>query len=42
MEFNSLDKILNKKKENLNLLKNKFSIRDLNNKIDNINRLITN
>ena len=40
MEFNSLDKILNKKKENLNLLKNKFSIRDLNNKIDKFDKYL--
>ena len=40
MKFNSLDKIINKKKENLNLLKNKFSIRDLNHKIDKFDKYL--
>ena len=34
MEFNSLDKIINKKKKKLNLLKNKLKIEDLEHKID--------
>ena len=38
MEYNSLNKIVNKKKEKLNLLKNKFKIIDLKNKIDKFNK----
>ena len=38
MESNSLDKIINKKKEKLTLLKNKFKIEDLKNKIDKFDK----
>ena len=38
MESNSLDKIINKKKEKLTLLKNKFKTEDLKNKIDKFDK----
>ena len=38
MESNSLDKIINKKKEKLNLLKNKLNIKDLKYKIDKFDK----
>ena len=40
MEINSLDKIINKKKEKLNLLKNKFKIKDLKYKIDKFDKYL--
>ena len=40
MEFNSLDTIINKKKEKLNLLKNKIEIKDLKFKIDKFNKYL--
>ena len=40
MEFNSLDKIINKKKENLDLFKNKIKIEDLKNKIDKFDKYL--
>ena len=40
MEFNSLDKIINKKKEKLNLLKNKLKIDDLKYKIDKFDKYL--
>ena len=40
MEFNYLNKIINTKKEKLNLLKNKFKIVDLENKIDKFNKYL--
>ncbi len=40
MEFNSLDKIINKKKEKLNLLKNKFKVDDLKYKIDKFDKFL--
>ena len=40
MEYNSLDKIINKKKEKLNLLKNKFKIEDLNYKINKFDKFL--
>ena len=40
MESNSLDKIINKKKEKLNLLKNKFKIEDLKYKIDKFDKYL--
>ena len=40
MEFNSLDKIINKKKEKLNLLKNKLKIEDLKYKIDKFDKFL--
>ena len=38
MESNSLDKIINKKKENLNILKNKVKIEDLKHKINKFDK----
>jgi len=40
MEYNSLDKIINKKKEKLNLLKNKFKVEDLNYKINKFDKFL--
>ena len=40
MESNSLDKIINKKKEKLNLLKNKFKIKNLKYKIDKFDKYL--
>jgi len=40
MAFNSLDKIINQKLEKLNLLKNKFKIKDLEHKIDKFDKYI--
>ena len=40
MESNSLDKIINKKKENLDLFKNKIKIEDLKNKIDKFDKYL--
>ena len=40
MEFNSLDKIINKKKEKLNLLKNKFKVEDLKYKINKFDKFL--
>ena len=40
MELNSLDKIINKKKEKLNLLKNKLKLEDLNYKIDKYDKFL--
>tara|TARA_B100000965_G_scaffold293447_1_gene251329 strand:- start:114 stop:905 length:792 start_codon:yes stop_codon:yes gene_type:complete len=40
MESNYLDKILDKKKEKLNLLKKKLKLRDLNNKIHKFNKYL--
>ena len=40
MEFNYLNKILNKKKEKLNFLKNKLKLNDLNNKIDKFDKYL--
>ncbi len=40
MESNSLDKIINKKKEKLILLKNKLNIKDLKYKIDKFDKYL--
>ena len=40
MEFNSLDKIINKKREKLDLLKNKLKINDLKYKIDKYDKFL--
>ena len=40
MESNYLDIIINKKKENLILLKNKLKIEDLNNKINKFDKYL--
>ena len=40
MEFNYLDKILNKKREKLNFLKKKLNLKDLNNKIDKFDKYL--
>ena len=40
MESNSLDKIINRKKEKLNLLKNKFKIEDLKYKINKFDKFL--
>ena len=40
MESNSLDKIINKKKEKINFLKNKFNIHDLKDKIDKFDKYL--
>jgi len=40
MEFNSLDKIIIKKKEKINLLKNKLKIDDLKHKIDKFDKFL--
>ena len=40
MASNSLDKIINKKKEKLNLLKNKLKIEDLEYKIDKFDKYL--
>ena len=40
MESNSLDTIINKKKQKLNLLKNKFKIEDLTYKINKFDKYL--